>query len=80
MVICDSSKSLAQIVGLIPTVANNFFRAGDAQAQRFVISRLQAQLAGEKEAQQATISRIAAQLSGEKVAQEAGVMRLEAGR
>ena len=50
----------------------------DAQAQRFIISRLQAQLAGEKEAQQATISRIAAQLSGEKVAQQAGVNRLEA--
>jgi HlyD family secretion protein len=56
-------------------------RAGsprDAQAQKFIIARLQAQLAGEKEAQQATIGRLAAQLSGEKVAQEAGVRRLEA--
>ena len=50
----------------------------DAQSQRFIISRLQAQLAGEKEAQQATISRIAAQLSGDKVAQQATVNRLEA--
>ena len=56
-------------------------RAGspkDIQAQKFIIARLQAQLAGEKEAQQAMISRIAAQLSGEKIAQEATVTRLEA--
>ncbi|MEY3400474.1 MAG: hypothetical protein RLZZ86_71 [Cyanobacteriota bacterium] len=56
-------------------------RAGspkDIQAQKFIIARLQAQLAGEKEAQQAMISRIAAQLSGEKIAQEATVNRLEA--
>ncbi|MCE2717824.1 MAG: HlyD family efflux transporter periplasmic adaptor subunit [Dolichospermum sp.] len=56
-------------------------RAGspkDIQAQKFIIARLQAQLAGEKDAQQAMISRIAAQLSGEKIAQEATVNRLEA--
>ncbi|MDB9537527.1 HlyD family efflux transporter periplasmic adaptor subunit [Dolichospermum planctonicum CS-1226] len=56
-------------------------RAGspkDIQAQKFIIARLQAQLAGEKDAQQAMISRIAAQLSGEKIAQEATVTRLEA--
>ena len=56
-------------------------RAGspkDVQAQKFIIARLQAQLAGEKDAQQAMISRIAAQLSGEKIAQEATVTRLEA--
>ncbi|MFM6016496.1 MAG: HlyD family efflux transporter periplasmic adaptor subunit [Dolichospermum sp.] len=56
-------------------------RAGsprDAQAQKFIIARLEAQLFGEQQAQQATISRIAAQLSSEKVAQQATVNRLEA--
>ncbi|MEY3256988.1 MAG: hypothetical protein RLZZ29_2123 [Cyanobacteriota bacterium] len=56
-------------------------RAGsprDAQAQKFIIARLEAQLFGEQQAQQATISRIAAQLSSEKIAQQATVNRLEA--
>jgi HlyD family secretion protein len=65
----ESRANLAQISAGPPR---------DAQAQRFIIARLQAQLAGEKDVQQATISRIAAQLSGEKIAQEATVMRLEA--
>jgi HlyD family secretion protein len=56
-------------------------RAGsprDAQAQKFIIARLEAQLFGEQQTQQATISRIAAQLSSEKIAQQATVNRLEA--
>ncbi|MFM7363579.1 MAG: HlyD family efflux transporter periplasmic adaptor subunit [Cuspidothrix sp.] len=56
-------------------------RAGsprDVQAQKFIISRLEAQLFGEQQAQQATITRIAAQLSSEKIAQQATVNRLEA--
>ena len=65
----ESRANLAQVSAGSPR---------DAQAQKFIIARLQAQLAGEKEAQQATISRIAAELSGEKIAQEAGVTRLEA--
>jgi HlyD family secretion protein len=50
----------------------------DIQAQKAVISRLQAQLNGEKDAQQATIARIQAQLRGETIAQQATVNRLSA--
>ncbi|MBD1937995.1 biotin/lipoyl-binding protein [Microcoleus sp. FACHB-68] len=55
-------------------------KAGEIEAQKATIARLEAQLRGEKETQEATIARLEAQLRGEKATQEATITRLNAQR
>jgi len=53
-------------------------KAGEINAQKAQIARLQAQLSGERKTQQATIARLQAQLSGERKTQQATIARLQA--
>ncbi|WP_017653372.1 ABC exporter membrane fusion protein [Fortiea contorta] len=53
-------------------------KAGEIQAQRVSIERLQAQYQGDKKGQQEAIARIEAQWQGDRVAQEARIKKLQA--
>lgn len=53
-------------------------KAGEINAQKGEIARIQAQSLGDKRAQRETLARLEAQLAGDKAAQEATLARLEA--